>query len=664
MKILVFLAIFLVSSLVGLAQVSPKVQDTLYLNLYQGEETYSLIKGDDEAVKHGKYSFESTPAFNLDYTGINHLIVSGRYEKGRYQGIWEYKVGEYNIHLKGIQDSRQLNMDVALNGVERSIQLNYQNGIPQGIWKIINTPIAENRRQKEVQAGSFLFENGLAIGEFYFRGYYQDLLIKGNLNKEGFLDGILILEYVADEEKIREVRTYQNGFLIEIVRYGGSNFEDLIERVSYEEVSDRLKNGEGEVANGVKYSIGEKGFGLLFQNGYSSDHRKLTIQTQGNLFLEDFIGRFQRFGRNNSTERAEPIFNFTRRFKYQYPAEEVLVLKELYSLLIGINNELSEVLADPRVLLYKDNDDELSYSTGYLTHANRKVTILIEIIELLNSDFFEFANRENYFKEGILGLQSADTFQYEANKIVKEADFNLGVKIKSSENLIGQIESYIEILKEEVRNQLQVIGSKTRIYDNQSQIDSIESGVYLKENKVDALYGYFQRLPDEVDKKNLPLHYRIYKSFKDGLLKDLRAEYIAEEGDEKKITLGNSYIKWLDEFETSFLRMKKLDGFEPRVDGYFTRTSPNPFFDRDIETKIFPQIYGKSVTILLPAYLRSLVSSKRPEDMIYNLEKIEKLENRLIQLSEMTDDPEVVGIDRALRRENYDQRIERILQLQ
>jgi hypothetical protein len=637
-------------------------RDTVYLQQYRGTESFGRLGEKSNYLKHGKYQFKSAPSFSSDNTKIQHLSITGNYEQGKYQGLWEYKVGEYTLQLNGIENSNVINVDVALDGVERVLKLNYQKGKPQGTWEIVNYPIVGSKRQKEIQAGTFTFNEAIAVGSFNFKGYYQDLLIDGNLNAEGFLDGQMTLTYLYKNEKIKEIREYQNGFLLEVKLLTGSDFEIEKERITYDEVKLWLKDDYQIETDGIKYSIGDKGFGILFQNGYTSNDRKLTIQFTGNSFLEDFLGRFQRFGSNNSAEREEPNFKLTRRFKYHYPSNEKTILADLYPSLIGINNELSEVLTDPRLLLYGEADSEVAESIGFLNHAKGKVNVLIEIVELLNSDFFEYANRENYFQDGIVGLQASDSFTYLLNGAEKQAVFDLGITIDSSEDIISKIEQYTQDISRKIQLKFSLIGQKTRIFETQTQLDEIESEFYLKENRVDAMYGYFQRFDEGISDKDIPVHYRIYRSFRRGILESIRNSYISESSDERKLIQGSAYLEWLEFFETNFPRIKALDDMESRINSYFTILSPNPFFERPIESKILPQILGKSTTILIPYYLKTLVASKKTEDLLQQLEKLEQLESRLKKISENAESQEVLVIERALRRENYELRIERILQ--
>jgi hypothetical protein len=638
-------------------------QDTVYLNLYKGIEKYQIDTRAGNRQKQGIYSFKSEPAFSPDYSRIDQLQIQGNFENGKYQGSWEYKVGEYLVSLKGIQDSRQLNIDLDLNGVERVILLNYHNGQPQGNWKIVNYPISNNRRQGETEAGNFQFEKGLAVGKFNFKGFYQDLSILGQLNDQGFLDGELTLEYVIENEKFKEIRNYKDGFLLKISIFKGADFSEQIKNVVYEEVATRLEHGLGTGGNGVKVSIGEKGFGVQFQNGYASDHEKLTVQTIGNFYIQDFIDRFQKFGKNHSEAREEPQFNFTRRFKYEYPSSEDSVLRYLAADLRAIENEVSDLLANPRILLYQAAFSDLAFPRGFLIHARGKAAILLEVTELLQSDSFDFAYRPNFFPEGILGLNAPDHYSYEENQIQKEALFDVGVFIDSPDHMIEKMQSYATALKSEVISNLGFIYEKTKVLDEQSTLDSLDSQIFLKSAKVDALYSFFQQIPDGVSEKDFPLDFRIYRSFKLGLLQELRNEYLEEKVMERKIFLGKTLISWLLQFEQSYSQISLLNGFSERMDRYFTRYSPNPFFEREIETKVLPQIYGKSTTLLFQQYLRNLVSSRKIEDLDSNLKKIENLELRLVELSKQYNDPEVIAIDRALRRENSSARIERILKL-
>ena len=657
MKKIFVIYITLFISILSVAIAQQVEKDTLYYNEFFGREIYSLKKMDSVFLKEGKYEFRST-LFNRTLSNqLSKLFISGNYKSGKYNGIWEYRLVEYDLEIHGLKDGRIVGLEYELNGVERSAKFNYVNGLPKGEWKIDNIIVERNRKASESSGAQFIFKDGLAVGDFYFNGVVSKSSLKGKLNEEGFLDGILTLSYVEDGIQKREIRNYENGFLTVVELYIGNQLQN---RVVYDDVIEKLKEKE-ENKQPLNFTISEEGFGYVFQNGYNPSDDKLKIQEQGSLVFKRVLDRYQKFSSNAIDERQVPRFNFTRRFKFVYPESEKEIISQLKPTLNIMLDEYNSFLSNPKFILNRYRIDSMPYIFGYVDHSRRKVQEMLDVISLSEEGFFDFLFRPNYFPEGLPNLNKPDVFRIEQNGKEIESPFDLGVYVNDPEILIEQINIYSEALKQKTDKFLEYAFMQIKIFDEQATIDSLDSQIVQLRNKVEALYSFQQLIPQGKTFEQMELDYKLLKILDNNSLIKLQADYLDSDNYEGKVEMGVRLSCILQELIDKHEFILDIEEMPKRLEAYFIRYSPNPFFERDVETKILPHIYGKGTGPLLKEYIENLFRSKTCRELKANLEKIEKLENRLIELSKRSNEEEIGRLDRALRRENIPSRIERLL---
>jgi hypothetical protein len=634
-------------------------RDTVYYEEFVGTEEVRVLSKDTLDVKHGRYNFVSR-LYNLPISNqLNRLKITGNYKEGKFEGLWTYKLDEYDLTVNDIVDGRTLRLDYGLDGIERNAKFLYSEGIPQGRWEIENVIVRNNRKQAASSGAAFQFDTGIAVGDFSSRGVISKTSSVGKLNEEGFFDGMVTIQYEEEGAEVTERRIYENGFLINLIKL---QQDEVILDLEYEDVIKNLKSLEGTIEN-INFTISEEGFGLLFQNGYNEIDPKMTEQKSGNDVLQRVLDRIGRFANNAEDERVQPEFKLTRRFKFVYPDEEEDIILGLEPRLNIMLDEFNDFLSNPKFILNKFRIDSLPYIFGYIDHARKRSQDMLDVIELINGGFFDFLYRPNYYPNGLSGLNRPGEFSYESEKGEETAVFDLGVYVDNPMEIVRQMDEVSEILRKRTDKFLEYAFMEIRIFDQQATIDSLDNLIVQLKTKNDALYSYFQTIPGDRSFEEMPLDYRLYRVLSNNLLLDLQERYLDAEEFEEKVKLGEELTCLHALLEDKHDDILYFQNMPSRLDKTFTRFSPNPFFERDIETKILSSIYGKGTGVLFEYYLENLFLAKTCEQLKNRIQRIEKLEERLKELAEDSDNPEVGRLDRALRRENIPSRIERLLNL-
>lgn len=100
------------------------------------------------------------------------------------------------------------------------------------------------------------------------------------------MDGEWSLTYLKDSVLISEVRKYESGFLLGVVRRNLESGDRIDEAIFYSTIEklNQVNDGTNE-----KFSISEKVFDYNYNDGYRTGSLERQIQVSGNEFVSKFL---------------------------------------------------------------------------------------------------------------------------------------------------------------------------------------------------------------------------------------------------------------------------------------------------------------------------------------------------------------------------------------
>jgi hypothetical protein len=641
---------------IGVLSINAQVleADTVYFDR-KGKMSYQFTQ---EGKLQGSFVFESI--LLLDQWKKDGFYIQGFFSNGKRDRLWTWTKQDFEVTPEKFTIEKVVKSNQLINGKEVMLTGNYREGIPNGKWTLEKTSVENNIILKESLA-VMKITNGILVDQFSFKNSNADgnIEIKGQLNKDGFLDGRILLSYIRSSLRYNETRTYENGFLRKVeIRDVESN--SVVNSVSYKDVDTILS--ELKNLKDTSFKISENGFGIDFNVGYDPANPKLSIQRYGNQLFNDFVQLIQSFEIEN--EESESIqFNLTRRFKLVYPEKDV----QLLDTLSAKNSELIELTSDflnnPRLILNKSKSRKLTESFHLLEMAHQKLQIIDSVVQKSNEGYFDFISRDLFYREGLPGLTVVDTLRYSYDKKDYKIIFPFDKVISNNQNFLLNLLDYSQGLQKLIETNIEFSRKELLVFEQESQIEALDERIVNKLKIIDTIYLPLNETWKSKDFKERPIHYNVLDVHLNGLINETNKKYLNEKTFQKKIELGEELNCLLDFFIDSENEMKELDQFSNRIDRMFTIFRDNPFLDRKMETKIYGNINRKSREILVPEYINGMLRSKNCQDLILNFRKLMLLEDRLAELVEKND-ASVQEIDRYVRRENMPQRIERILGIQ
>lgn len=659
-KVFSFHITFLIFLLLGSgAHSQNKMQrDTTILNQYAGVFSFDVKTSASSVLKNGSAKFESSLYQDSLLSNLLKLNIQGSYKDNRFHGYWTFSELLYTLNIKDISQLKTHQLEYELNGFESRVVMRFINGKATGRW-LIDNYVIENGKQKDLQNSGFIFcEDGVFTGAFSYTNEEEQFSVQGNLNGLGYLNGALRLSWIDSlKGRIVEERLYQDGFLLQLSRYENNDSQPYL-FIEYNDVKDQLIRIQNDPSSKIRISDGH--YGIDFDNGYHAQDLRLKMQIAGNEIVEHFLESFERYLHGESNEFDPPVAKLTRRFVFAY--NDPNLMHELESKLETVLEKTNEFINSPSNILYAAQSDTVAKALSIMTHLHEKALIIEDVLQKNKSGFFEIRNRNNFYANGVSGLNKNETIYYrnKKNEMVP-FEYQPTILINSPSDLLEKLDAYLDFLLFKFNKHQLIAFNQVSDLEEREELRRIDSLIIFYEQKNDTYFGSI----DELSKKpfeSLRFEQKIYLLTHQKKLSLLRKNYIVKTDFIEKIDIGTQYVVALQNLNENELRLARIGQRQMRIDSLFTIYEDNPFDYREIELPILSQIKGKGL-LLFRHYAELLYSETRPERFVERLELIEQLLNKLEYYAANYQNQEVIGLNRAVRRESVPARIERLFEI-
>ncbi len=651
--------------------------DYTILDSIEGTAIYAFYQIDEDSIQYqGRFDFRSHLILKDRSMDIEKVVINGMFRRGLKRGTWEYEQSAYNVRFDEIKG---LDLKTSLNGEQFKVIARYDNGMPIGRWETQRVKVKDSKPQGRSVNSSLQFKEGLANGPFNYAYAIGgvDVSATGRFSEDGFMDGKWRLLYLnPDDVLVEETRLYQNGFLTDLLRINKAT-KDTLNEVSYVDVKDRLVALK-VTPNEVNYRKGDKGFGLLFDNGYRKADVRRYAQVQGNDFLREVFGVYdvKHSIIGAISEPMPPVINFTRRFQFIYPETDDSIIAVLEPKLKQMADTMGSLIDNATFQLNKTTTDSLAKAYVLFQHAQNKVELVQNVINRIENGDFDFLYRDIYYEDGVPGLRDPDTLKYTINKREKTLVVEMVNAVTSPDDLLLNLQKYTDELNQMYLSWYNGIRGKLESLQKEEVVMEMDKAIVELSQKLTKRYSEVPQdslimAPSDLEFVMLdpnqglsPLQREMFSVFTEEKRASLISDYAGESSYDRKIEHGEKIIGILRALIDVYPMLSEIDRMPKSLDSSFTRYTENPFFYRPMESKFLTNIYTKGVERLLPHMVNELKRFRTGEDIRTQVDEILALRKRLEELANSPDDDgDVKRLDRRMRRENVPDRIKRLLGL-
>lgn len=637
------------------------------LQSFEGNIQYHVqFVADSARVLNGPVQFTSLLQMQegRNVPAFRELTFKGQMVSGLKHGAWVFNLNHYLLDKFEIQHGQTLRFLHQINGTEYTYKHNYVDGMREGQWRISSRSVLNGRLGKEQSKGNLHFENNQVSGPFFFKGMtdsFEEFSVTGFVNKQGFLDSILTIHYMREGIPVVETRLYEDGFLLDL-RIEDEQTDTLIYAIQLLDVKHKLIDLSDE-SRSTRISKDETFYGLTFDNNYLEDDPRLLSQNEGNKVLRLAIDHLL-FGDDLMVENyVKPIGFHTRKFKFTYNPDEQLYIDSIMALNAEIKDRIASLSERPKFVLRKSTSLELTRMQHIFALIRHKTDLIDQEFRLIQSDYFKYTDRTEFYKNGIEGLNKVDSLEFNfSGKTFSEA-FDLGILVDQPEKIVYQTLALQKSLLSFIQQADEVITRSLVQFDEQEQIDELESIISKVATNLDESYPNLETYKSKPNGE-IPFAYKMYISVNERLLSPVKQRYLQNSlSVDEALQVGNNMLclmRFLLENKAEFDRIEGLPRFWN--DSVFTVYQDNPFDYRPFESKIMSGVQS-AVNTLLKYQANNMLNAKSCEALKEELAGIVKLQKRVLYLRQNYQTENVILLDRSLRRERVPQRIMRMLEL-
>ncbi len=618
-----------------------------------GEATFEYREGEDgEIIMDGFFRFDAHEIDSVDQTFLTKLKATGNYNLGQKEGGWTFDKESHKVYLRDVVEYEVIT-DLESEDIE--IKGQYEDHLPEGRWDFIENIYQDGKIQLRAGAENLTFSQGLIIGDLYFRSFIENYtqFVRGSTNADGFMQGEWSMVYLKDSILVSEVRNYENGFLLGVVRRDLNSGDILDEAIYYGTISKlrQIQNNENE-----GFFIAERAFDFKFNDGFREQALERQIQNPGNDFLERFVKKILQFddALSDEGELVRPPFR-TRRFEFEFTKEEEEMLLEIPVLFDQIKDTVIRYHEMNSLELNKSRSDSLAFAHSFFETRVNRLERIENLIGLIKDGDIRYYDLQNYTREGISFMSPLDVVTYDFGEeenlrrlIQRDAKFDQEVSFfENLKTFLEEEYGLVESLANYVDSELYEIEVNTKLL-------AVEEEIVSRKSEVDSLFKSYQ----PVSSGQQRLIEEIGETFLEDVYQDLNRQYAAENEFENKIEIGNIILNLFDELERRFSSLLAIHPRMEELDEIYMEETFNPFTYSRYDVRAKERLYDAG-KVLFDYYLEQLKEESDYTRISDHIQNIARLQDRMLELRS----EDTRALERRLGRRNAPGRIESALDL-
>lgn len=572
-------------------------------NGLKGEGTFEFVKGEGDAIiKQGEFKFIRKERDVEDKTIFYRTEVFGVYEQDLKTGHWEY---QDEVHRVELQDLVEFKLDYNLRSDQIILTAEYLSGVPHGKWVFLENEYVNEKLSPKSQAEDVRFNNGDIEGKFQYKSFLDGRthFIKGELNKQGYMNGEWTFVYREDDILVSEVRKYENGFLLGVVKRNLDTDSTIDESVFYQTI--RKLNAVNSKEN-KGFRISEDRFGIQFNDGFLSGSDQFAVQKAGNQFINEFLTNILRYDAkfvNSNGELIEyPVH--TKRFVFELTRGEQRIVEELPGKFDKLQATVGDYAERNALRLNRQKSDSLSYAFDFFQHQLKKLEEFNEIMNLFRTKEIQFYDLQYLASEELPFLRERDviTYTFEDSTYTKELEYNVG---NIEESFYTALSGYVAQMDTKTSEVKSFVDRSLTSIERDDDLRSIESRIRDRKDELDEKFTETQ----DYDQMTRQILRAVHDNILEANFDQLNERYAKEENFDAKKEAARVMLDLLAEMESQYESLSEINERESRLDEFYMEEIFNPFTYTRYDQRAKPRLY-ESAEIVFEYYIEQLINEK------------------------------------------------------
>jgi hypothetical protein len=631
------------------------------LKSYRGAYKFNGIEGDavfnyqlnpsNESILQGEFKFESSSKGSFSENIFNRKAITGRFELNKKVGQWTYLDENHQVTLDEVVDFKVLSK---LESQQTKIVANYKEGLPTGKWTVEENSFEGEKLKKTAQSDAIFFKDGKLVNELRYKTFKGDKtqFLRGELLDGGILHGEFALVYESEGRLISEIRNYERGFLLGLVRRDIQN-DELIDEVIFFDTIDKLKKLENGTQNGFR--IADEVFGMTYRDGFLDDGFEYIAQLSGNQFLESFLKKLLKneelFIDPDGELIRSPIH--TKRFVYELSRADQKSIEEMPLLYRENKKKISDYLGESTLNLLKNKSDSTLLAYRYLQLQAENLGRLENLFAQVESKRIQFLDVESLYRNYFNWIGKPDTVQavYKDRKIFDVVSYP---SAEAAPRLIQILQGFLQDQSAQLEKRFALFDGVLQVERNSSELLKLSEEIEAYTEKVRAIYS--QEVVQE--SKSAALIGSISENILINQLRVLRTKFATDTEFVQKQSDAELILNLLTTTESLLPKVKSLySGFD-KMDSLYQEEIFNPFTYTRYNQRVQERLFD-SYEIVFEYYINQIQNSQDFNELNSWINKTQNLNQKMSEFRGQ----DTRRLEKRLNREKDPLKLESLLGL-
>jgi len=602
-----------------------KFQGEYTFNGLQGEAIFELVKGEGDAVvRQGEFKFTRREKDREDRTRIYKTIVNGFYDSDKKTGLWNYLDEKHSIELNDVNNFR---LDYNINSQQIKLEASYLEGIPHGKWIFKENVYSEGKLNLKSEADEIHFSKGQIEGFFQYKSFLENktLFIRGEVSDGGFMNGEWTFVYKNDGILISEVRNYEKGFLLGLVKRDLLT-DEILEELVFFEVINKLNKVNNKENNGFR--ISEERFGIFFNDAFLSNDAEFKSQLSGNSFISEFLKNVLRYD-ESYVDADENLIQFplhTRRFVYELTRSQQRMIEDLPDEYERQKRVVRDYSNRNSLRINRQRSDSLAFANAYFEFKIEKLKEFEELINLIKTKSIQFFDVKEMFNSGIPFIREKEIIEYKFDDLpqFREIEYDLS---KFESDFYAGLSDYFRQMGITIRTVKAYVDESLSEIERDDDLRAIENRVQSQKLALDDLYLQFENLNEDQKKIISSVHSNILTNSFENILQEYSRLNIFTDKKQKARLMEDL----LEEMSNNYTDLIGIPEFRVTLDVLYQEEVFNHFTFSRYDQRAKPKLYEAGEK-LFDYYIESL---KKEQDYSEIRTWLNKLKDLMIRMEEL-----------------------------
>lgn len=600
-----------------------------------GKATYQTIAVKRNKIFDGAFQFLSEKVVN-EQQEVSRTIIEGNYTQGLKNGKWQFKT--QNLAQSNDAQWDGYSFVKSANGFEKNVTAFFDKGNASGIWQAKRFIIESSQIKDTILSAKLSFVNGYPFGKW--ESNTTDISIHGRFENDANPHGEFVFIHHSKGRKVKEVRQFKNGLLIQhYVESDGNRIELPVFTSNYDEKT----TVESMLIQAKYFEILEFMRMDILQNRSTEFNEAARIAKIGDKAFLEGIKYFTQYQENDLWMLTEGTTNVgnpsVKLLSYPLTKDELKTYKETTKHLKRIQELLHYFDENTALKLHSQAYELLAEKEALFNVLKSSFQSYFSVQKVLESPYLAYIHHQKLWDDISVNVELPEDFEYRFQERFRQKDLAEWQSFVTHTRDFSEWSKGLLAFQKKLETEVAQIDKIVDQIVKQTELKSIEEKmISLK----DSIVSKFENRDNDSKYNSFHAEFRpTVKLFIENHINDYSKLPI----EDKKEQI-DFYVACLNYVKDLYVKLSDVPKRRERLNELYTRSTFNPYTYTTMQERVKSRVYEVYDEVLFPHIWSSIQSNFSCGTLTIQLQKWDALYRKMVDIRE--EDTKV--LERSLRR--------------